>query len=125
MQAVKNLIEKGKRNGTLCYGEIMDALEEIEDLDAEQIDKIYESLEEMGIEVLDDREEESEETTSEKDSSEEIDLSVPEGVAIDDPVRILPKGNRQGITTFGRRRSKVGKTYRKRGKGCQASISRS
>jgi len=91
MKAVKDLIEKGKKSGVLSYGEIMDALEDIEDLDAEQIDKIYESLEEMGIEVLNDGEEVQEEETLEKDPAEEIDLSVPEGVAIDDPVRMYLK----------------------------------
>jgi RNA polymerase primary sigma factor len=91
MKAVKDLIEKGKKSGMLSYGEIMDALEDIEDLDAEQIDKIYETMEEMGIEVLDDSEDVSEEATQEEGPSEEIDLSVPEGVAIDDPVRMYLK----------------------------------
>ena len=91
MKAVKDLIEKGKKSGVLSYGEIMDALEDIEDLDAEQIDKIYESLEEMGIEVLNDSEEAPEEENMEEVPAEEIDLSVPEGVAIDDPVRMYLK----------------------------------
>jgi RNA polymerase primary sigma factor len=91
MKAVKDLIEKGKKSGMLSYGEIMDALEDIEDLDAEQIDKIYESLEEMGIEVLNDSEEAPEEENMEEIPAEEIDLSVPEGVAIDDPVRMYLK----------------------------------
>ena len=77
MKAVKDLIEKGKKSGMLSYGEIMDALEDIEDLDAEQIDKIYESLEEMGIEVLNDSEEVPEEESLEEEPAEEIDLSVP------------------------------------------------
>ena len=65
MKAVKDLIEKGKKSGVLSYGEIMDALEDIEDLDAEQIDKIYESMEEMGIEVLNDGKVQEEETLEE------------------------------------------------------------
>lgn len=91
MKIVRDLIEKGKKNGVLSYREIMDALEDIEDLDTEQIDKIYESLEEMGIEVLDDGEEIPEEETLEEVPAEEIDLSAPEGVAIDDPVRMYLK----------------------------------
>ncbi|AEE91267.1 RNA polymerase major sigma-43 factor (sigma-A) [Tepidanaerobacter acetatoxydans Re1] len=91
MKIVRDLIEKGKKNGVLSYGEIMDALEDIEDLDTEQIDKIYESFEEMGIEVLDDGEEIPEEETLEEVPTEEIDLSAPEGVAIDDPVRMYLK----------------------------------
>lgn len=90
MKIIKNLIEKGKKSGMLSYGEIMDALEDIEDLDPEQIDKIYESLEEMGIEVTDDPGEDSEEEALE-DEDEKIDLSVPEGVSVDDPVRMYLK----------------------------------
>ncbi|WP_337957029.1 MULTISPECIES: RNA polymerase sigma factor RpoD [Tepidanaerobacter] len=93
MKIVKDLIEKGKKNGTLSYGEIMNALEDLEDLDADQIDKIYESLEEMGIEIIDDSEEASTEEDLELEEvpPEEIDLSAPEGVAIDDPVRMYLK----------------------------------
>ncbi|MGI6425417.1 MAG: RNA polymerase sigma factor region1.1 domain-containing protein, partial [Tepidanaerobacteraceae bacterium] len=38
IKAVKGLIEKGKKRGEISYGEIMDALEDIEDLDTEQIE---------------------------------------------------------------------------------------
>ena len=46
LETVKALISKGKKNGLLTYKEIMDSLEEI-DLDVEQIDEIYLSLEEQ------------------------------------------------------------------------------
>lgn len=93
MKIVKDLIEKGKKNGMLSYKEILDTLEDIEDLDAEQIDKIYESLEEMGIEIINDTDNEDipEEVPLEEIPEEEIDLSVPEGIAIDDPVRMYLK----------------------------------
>ena len=83
MQLVKRLVEKGKKKGSLTYKEIMDELEDI-DLSPEQIEKIYEVLETMGIDIIGDIQEiEVEE--------EEIDLSVPEGIAIDDPVRMYLK----------------------------------
>jgi len=93
MKSVKNLIEKGKKTGVLSYKEILDTLEDIEDLDAEQIDNIYETLEEMGIEVINDvdHDEISEEAQLEEMPEEELDLSIPEGVAIDDPVRMYLK----------------------------------
>ncbi|MCR4429860.1 MAG: RNA polymerase sigma factor RpoD [Tepidanaerobacteraceae bacterium] len=91
MKIVKDLIEKGKKNGMLSYKEILDTLEDMEDLDAEQIDKIYESLEEMGIEIINDTEDVPAEVVLEDIPEEEIDLSVPEGVAIDDPVRMYLK----------------------------------
>lgn len=83
MQLVKRLIEKGKKNGTLTYKEIMDELEEI-DLSPEQIEKIYEVLENMGIDVIGEMQET-------EVVEEELDLSVPEGIAIDDPVRMYLK----------------------------------
>ncbi|MGL5380813.1 RNA polymerase sigma factor RpoD [Clostridium sp.] len=85
MTVVKNLIDKGKKNGTLTYKEIMDEIEHI-DLGPEQIEKIYEVLESMGIEVL------GEVTgTGVVEEEVEVDLSVPEGIAIDDPVRMYLK----------------------------------
>ena len=81
---IKQLIEKGKSKGSLTYKEIMDMLEEIE-LEPEQIEKVYESLESLGIDVVD--EETDEEAAPEKDLS----LTVPEGVNIDDPVRMYLK----------------------------------
>ena len=83
---VKNLIEKGKKNGTLTYKEIMDEIDHI-DLGPEQIEKIYEVLESMGIEVQGDMNEVSGVEEEELD----LDLSIPEGVAIDDPVRMYLK----------------------------------
>ena len=86
MVIVKNLIEKGKKNGTLTYKEIMDEIDHI-DLGPEQIEKIYEVLESMGIEVQGDMNEVSGVEGEELD----LDLSIPEGVAIDDPVRMYLK----------------------------------
>ena len=83
MSIVKNLLDKGKKNGVLTYQEILDEVENI-DLSPEQIEKIYEVLESMGIEVQG--------AANDVDIiEEEIDLSVPEGIAIDDPVRMYLK----------------------------------
>ncbi len=83
MNIVKNLLDKGKKSGTLTYKEIMDELENI-DLGPEQIEKIYEVLESMGIEVIG-------EPSAEEEVEEELDLTIPEGIAIDDPVRMYLK----------------------------------
>ncbi|WP_164917269.1 RNA polymerase sigma factor RpoD [Clostridium sp. JN-9] len=83
MQIVKKLIEKGKKNNSLTYKEIMDELDEI-DLSPEQIEKIYEVLESMGIEIVGDMHDI-------EVHEEELDLSVPEGISIDDPVRMYLK----------------------------------
>jgi len=84
---LKELIEKGKSKGMLTYKEIIDAFEEIE-LDPDQIDKIYETVENMGIDIVGDLEEELEDIQL---NEEELDLSIPEGVSIDDPVRMYLK----------------------------------
>jgi RNA polymerase primary sigma factor len=84
---LKDLVEKGKVKGMLTYKEIMDAFEEIE-LEPEQIEKIYETVENMGIDVVGDIEAEMEDIQL---NEEELDISVPEGISIDDPVRMYLK----------------------------------
>ncbi|MFS8541629.1 MAG: RNA polymerase sigma factor RpoD [Tissierellales bacterium] len=91
MQAVKKLIEKGKQKGILTYNEIMDALEEIE-LDEEQIERIYQSLEELGIDVVGDKEEVKLLNTAGDETDDlEDDLSLPRGINVDDPVKMYLK----------------------------------
>ena len=119
-EKVKQLLMKGKEKGTLSYEEIMDSLATTE-LSPEQIDDIYEQISAMGIKLvhdstpnledLDDIDETMEITLLDtedmdlsvaameddlrpEDVEEEVvdlDLSVPEGVGIDDPVRMYLK----------------------------------
>ncbi|MDD2497326.1 MAG: RNA polymerase sigma factor RpoD [Desulfitobacteriaceae bacterium] len=94
VEAVKRLIQTGKQRGMLTYNEIMDSLAEIE-LTPDQMDEVYEQLGQMGIEVTSGSGEvETIEHHDEVPASNEtidIDLSIPEGVAIDDPVRMYLK----------------------------------
>jgi RNA polymerase primary sigma factor len=93
IEGIKELVAKGKRKGVISYREIMDALERI-DLSTEQIDEIYEVLTSNGIEILPDT---SEEAGEDRDvfpvegEEVEIDLTIPEGIALDDPVRMYLK----------------------------------
>lgn len=93
IEGIKELIAKGKRKGVISYREIMDTLEQV-DLSPDQIDEVYETLTSNGIEILADT---NEEVSEEQDGfpSEgdevEIDLSIPEGIALDDPVRMYLK----------------------------------
>ena len=99
VEAVRKLVETGKQRGILTYTEIMDSLAEIEyHLITDQMDEIYEQLGQMGIEISNmpgDLEplEHADEMPSSQEPMEplEIDLSIPEGVAIDDPVRMYLK----------------------------------
>ena len=97
IEGVKELIEKGKKRGSITYQEIMDALQGV-DLTPDQIDEVYESFTAMGIEVVSEEvvietiEAEDDEDEPEVDEDEvELDLSIPEGVGIDDPVRMYLK----------------------------------
>ncbi|HOV80093.1 MAG TPA: RNA polymerase sigma factor RpoD [Bacillota bacterium] len=92
-EGVKELIEKGKKRGVLTYNEIMDSLQGT-DLTPEQIDDIYEKLAGLGIEVVPEVPdlEPIDSSNLESPSEEvEVDLSIPEGVGIDDPVRMYLK----------------------------------
>ncbi|MDK2794445.1 MAG: polymerase primary sigma factor, partial [Caldanaerobacter sp.] len=86
-EAINELINKGKKTGMLTYNEIMDSLEDI-DLNPDQIEKVYDTFEDMGIEIVGD--EPRQEEISEEDLNLD-DLSLPEGVSIDDPVRMYLK----------------------------------
>ncbi len=101
LDLVRELLEKGKKQGILTYKEIMDALQEV-DLSPDQIDEIYESLAAMGIEVVaeagdeehavdDDGPAEAEEGSDDEEEIEPADISVPDGVRLDDPVRMYLK----------------------------------
>jgi RNA polymerase primary sigma factor len=93
-EILDNLLSKGKKNGgTLTYGELVEALQR-EDLSPDEIDKMYDTFSKKGIEIVDDSNtsDDQEDEVEDKDSEEvEIDLSVPEGVSIDDPVRMYLK----------------------------------
>jgi RNA polymerase primary sigma factor len=84
---LKELIDRGKSKGMLTYKEIMDAFDEI-DLEPEQIEKIYETLENVGIDVVGDIEAEMEDIQL---TEEDLELTIPEGISIDDPVRMYLK----------------------------------
>lgn len=92
---VRELIEKGKAKGALSNSEIMEAIEDV-DYDIEQIEKLYDTLEGMGIEItgyLDTPEFETIENDVERyASAEDMEkMLAQEGLAIDDPVRMYLK----------------------------------
>jgi len=94
MTIVKKLIEKGKKKGSLTYKEVMDELYEV-DLSPEQIEKVYEVLESMEIDVVGDMHAAAAPATGAQaetePETEELDVSIPEGISIDDPVRMYLK----------------------------------
>ena len=84
MTRLKELVALGKSHkGVLEYKEIMDNLGDIE-LDTDQMDKVYEYLEGQGVDVMGN-------IDTEEEVEKDIDLSLPEGINIDDPVRMYLK----------------------------------
>ena len=83
-----------KKKNVLEYQEISDFFSDME-LDAEQFDKILEFLEHNNVDVLriTDDDDDSNIILSDEDEvdMEQIDLSVPDGVSIEDPVRMYLK----------------------------------
>ncbi|MDR1773732.1 MAG: RNA polymerase sigma factor RpoD, partial [Clostridioides sp.] len=113
--AARKLLEKGKKNGSLTLQEIVDTFSE-EELDKDKIESLYETLGNFGIEITENTEEPININLSDKDHDfdvenidqnidnahndvniddhseiEKVDISVPKGVSIDDPVRMYLK----------------------------------
>lgn len=92
---VRELVELGKQKGQLTNQDILDAIGEI-DFDPEQLEKLYDSLAQLGIEIVED---------SGDIKIDDIDLGFDEGkdgdshaqiaetgsVSVDDPVKVYLK----------------------------------
>ena len=90
---VRDLIENGRRAGKLTTHEINDALEESA-FDVDQLEKLYESQEGHGIEIVDDEPDDAAADASAltEDSVDDFEDSLSaEGVSIDDPVKVYLK----------------------------------
>ena len=109
----KTLIDKGKKQGSLTLSEIMEAFSETE-LDKDQVENLYETLGNLGIEIIEDITQKADVDFSVNDNDlivdkdfdgvsddelkkeddiemDKIDLSLPKGISIDDPVRMYLK----------------------------------
>ena len=86
-QRKKLLIKKGKENGYITFEELAQELKGL-DLDADNLDELYNSFHDIGIDVVS----EEVETEREEDKTDESDdLSVPKTISINDPVRMYLK----------------------------------
>ncbi|MDX1359250.1 MAG: RNA polymerase sigma factor RpoD [Clostridia bacterium] len=85
-KAMAILLETGKKKNVLTFQEIQDCLEEIE-VEPDQMEKLYETFEEAGIDVI----ESSKDISEIEDDMKTVEIAVPEGVNIDDPVRMYLK----------------------------------
>ncbi len=86
--AMLEIIERGKKNEYLTYGEINSAFDGLE-VTAEELERLYDVLESEKVEVVEDMDKELEDIEVSKEELE--DLSVPEGINIDDHVKMYLK----------------------------------
>jgi len=97
-EIIEKLLNKAKKRGAvLTYTEIIDAFQS-EELSPEEIDDMYEIFTGKGIDIVDeisdaDHNDDADVHGLDKADGEEneIDLSIPEGISIDDPVRMYLK----------------------------------
>ncbi len=88
---LRELIEKGKKQGMLSLADIQNAVEELE-LDSVQMDRMYEQIEKLNIEIVGaDIDQELKEIQLEEEDVDSTDLSVPDGIGMNDPVRMYLK----------------------------------
>ncbi len=91
-QVKEQLVELGKKRGTLTYVEITDKLASF-DQDSDQMDEFFEYLGEQGVEIINEGEEgpSVQQVSKEEEEFDLNDLSVPPGIKINDPVRMYLK----------------------------------
>lgn len=93
---IEELLNKGKkRGGILTYKEILDVMQASEDMSPDEMDEMYETFALKGIEIVEELQpvgdEEASGNTNNRDTIDAKDLTVPEGIGIDDPVRMYLK----------------------------------
>ena len=90
-ERIGKIIEMGKNKGVVKYQEIVDSLDDVQ-LRPEQIEKLYETLEDLNVDVIDEEiEKEVAKTEDDAEPEQTFDLTMPENINIDDPVRMYLK----------------------------------
>jgi len=94
--AQQELIERGKNKGSLNYKEIIETLQPY-DLSVDALDNFYDKLAQQGIDITDDTTADVKAAPDDVDAEEVVKkesselLTVPEGVTVNDPVRMYLK----------------------------------
>ncbi len=100
-EQIDELIQKGKANkGVLTYSDVMNLTNSLEEVSPEDVEHIYEVIARKGLELVDDSTSDDgvlpmvdsdDNGDSEINEAELANLTVPEGISIDDPVRMYLK----------------------------------
>ncbi|MBV8345726.1 MAG: RNA polymerase sigma factor RpoD [Candidatus Eremiobacteraeota bacterium] len=83
----KKLIARGKAQGSLTYEEINSTFDALDEVSPEQLDEFFEEITAAGIEIVDEQKDEKPEAERE----EEVEETIPDGLSLDDPVRMYLK----------------------------------
>ncbi|CDE84695.1 rNA polymerase sigma factor [Clostridium sp. CAG:273] len=89
-EKVMNIIKRAKENGKITYGELAN---ELQDTNPEQLDKIFDTFEDLGVDIKDSDDLDIEPDIDDLEEMEnikveDVDLTNMDGVSIDDPVRM-------------------------------------
>lgn len=93
LDAISKLLDKGKKTGVLTYNEIMESLQSV-DMSPDEIDELYDTFTKHGIDIIDNGNDigpDDDSNLKDDEDDIDIDLSIPEGINIDDPVRMYLK----------------------------------
>ena len=83
-----DIVEKAKQKGKITYAELAN---ELDDTNPENIDKVFDAFEDLGVDILkEDSEEPDFEDLQEVEEVkvEDIDIGNMDGISVDDPVRM-------------------------------------
>ena len=88
---IEDIVKKAKSKGKITYGELAS---ELDDVPPDQIDKVFDAFEEMGVDILGDSFDDAEPNLEDLEEVEDIkledinNLENFDGINIDDPVRM-------------------------------------